>query len=600
MNWFNHRNLHSFSFQSEAINQVFREWEESDIVVLAGCPGSGKTAMSINIIDSYLQSNPGHRVLVLSHGQVILREQYVGSLTNLAVDFDFHEAKNGVCLDSSVNVGIPQGIRNKDLGQVDLLVVDEAHQFYLAPMVQDIIHRTQPQKQLLLSGTPSPFIAQGGYPIVPITIMDIMDSGIVGDVQIQMVSASVDYSLGDFDSSQELRRGKISRNQVVSDLDLVLQKLLQRVSGCKSWGDIAQNLHKTMIVARSQQEARMIHTYLLGKGINPILSISDDGAGSDGFTRFKEIADEKILIVVRRGILGFNLTSLRCVIDMSFGQNIDTLYQLFSRVVRKSPSGEDKLFIKLAPRNLEDYYRYIMTAVLCMGHRDYFLKYNGQNFGELEIPVQVDRNQNRKGKSKPGKMGKIGIRYSSDDLGDFISLNLVKKIIEGGIDGETYALAKISDLRGSFSEKRGWTLEECQEIASKYPSKKKWQMGHIKSYYYANTHGWADKCTNHMDVKRKVWTLEECQEIALQYKNKQEWKFGHRRTYGFAQKHGWIDQCTKHMNVNKKAWTLEECREIALQYKNKREWFAGHNKTYQRTIRMGWQSECKTQEDLKD
>jgi superfamily II DNA or RNA helicase len=589
MTWFTDRNLKNHPFQANAIKEVFQAWETSDVVVLAGCPGSGKTSMSISIMDQYLQANPSHKVLVLTHGQVLLREQYAGEVTKLTPEREMNEITSSV-IDASINIAIPQGLQKKEIGPIDLLIVDEAHQFYFAKMVQDIISRTTPSKQLLLTGTPSPFILRGGYPIIPITIMDIMDSGLIGDVNVHLVSASVNYSFSDFDTAQELKTSKISKDQVGADLDLILLKLLQRVNGCKTWSDITHNLHKTMIVTRSQKEAKEVKRYLETKGINPILSISEDGEGTDGFTRFREIEDEKIIIVVRRGILGFNLTSLRCVIDMSFGQNIDTIYQLFSRVVRKDPNGGDKLFIKLAPRNLEDYYRYIMTAVLCMAHRNYFLKYNGQNYlGELEIPVQVEKNpRNKTKKTKTGEMGKLGIRYSSDDLGDFINLGLIRKVMETGMDGETYALAKISDLKRNFSSRQSWTKEECREIALQYKTRTEWGRNHSKTYQSSRVNGWLDELTTHMD--NKIYTKEKCREIALQYKTRREWFNGHN-SYHTAHRNGWLDEITVHMKPKRKSNTKEECRDIALQCKSKSEWKKAHCASYQTSRINGWLDE---------
>jgi polynucleotide 5'-kinase involved in rRNA processing len=49
--WFEDRNLFYLHQQEKAIQGVFEAWKNTDKVVLAGCPGSGKTAMSIYIAD---------------------------------------------------------------------------------------------------------------------------------------------------------------------------------------------------------------------------------------------------------------------------------------------------------------------------------------------------------------------------------------------------------------------------------------------------------------------------------------------------------------------------------------------------------------------
>ena len=43
-------------------------------------------------------------------------------------------------------------------GQDKLLIVDEAHHYYHSDMIQKIIKHYKPEYQLLLTGTPSPFV----------------------------------------------------------------------------------------------------------------------------------------------------------------------------------------------------------------------------------------------------------------------------------------------------------------------------------------------------------------------------------------------------------------------------------------------------------
>jgi superfamily II DNA or RNA helicase len=205
--WFEERNLKQLNYQREALEKVESSLREKEITVLASCPSSGKTMMSIYTIDKYLESNPGHKVLVLAHGTTVLRKQFYDDIIELKPNFTSNLviSYNDYDEDSSVNICLPQTLNNKDINEFDLLVVDEAHQFYFADMVKSIIKKGKPTKQLLLTGTPSPFVRRG-FDIIPISLNDIMEEGMVSDLYVQIASSSYSFDLvNDYNQNDELK-----------------------------------------------------------------------------------------------------------------------------------------------------------------------------------------------------------------------------------------------------------------------------------------------------------------------------------------------------------------------------------------------------------
>lgn len=155
--------------------------------ILSACPNAGKTLMAIIYIDWCLYLNPAFRVLVLTHGQVNLKTQFMEEAAKY--DADFLKSNN-------IQIALPHGTHRKDLKKVDLVVVDEAHQFYFAKMMQTILQKTQPDQQLLMTGTPSDFIAHNlthaddQFDISFIDVKTIFDMGFANNVHVEVASTT--------------------------------------------------------------------------------------------------------------------------------------------------------------------------------------------------------------------------------------------------------------------------------------------------------------------------------------------------------------------------------------------------------------------------
>ena len=130
-------------------------------VVLGMCPNAGKTTTSISLIKEALDSGKVKKVLVLAHGTTVLRTQYFEKLKEETPDFTFKiiDPKNKDT-DAQVLVALPQSLKKVDISDVDLVIVDEAHERYLKADDQAIIKRVRKPKVLLLTGTPSKFIRE--------------------------------------------------------------------------------------------------------------------------------------------------------------------------------------------------------------------------------------------------------------------------------------------------------------------------------------------------------------------------------------------------------------------------------------------------------
>lgn len=365
-------------------------------VILAACPGFGKTETSISFIGSVLARNPDWRVLVLTHGTSVLRTNFSERMEKYDLPFTYATyLPKGVDghrpfseLTEQVVVGLPQSIgRVHDLGVFDLVVVDEAHEFYLAPTVQRIIKQAAPTWQLLLTGTPGSLVKLG-FPIIPVTLKDNFEAGLTANPLIELATSSYDLTLDDYDQKNELSRNHSwSAAQTKSSLDSLLTALSKRLQyqrtmkegwtrlhevGYKiaqatpDWKWVLRRLKKTMVACRSIRQANQVGDYFMRLGVKALVSHSENDIDSEALESFRKDKTIQLLVVVQRGTLGYDFSDLAHVIDMTGSLNAERIYQLMTRVIRKSGVNRNKLFVKLAPNGpgMQDYTFAIMSLVM--------------------------------------------------------------------------------------------------------------------------------------------------------------------------------------------------------------------------------------------
>jgi hypothetical protein len=158
-------------------------------------------------------------------------------------------------------------------------------------------------------------------------------------------------------------------------------------------------------------------------------------------------------------------------------------------------------------------------------------------------------------------------------------------------------LQECSSHMGTEQKPKGhWSLDRCKKIASKYSSRKEWQLNESASFNSARLKGWLDICCTHMLKKCKSWSLEECKTDAKKYSSRRDWKNSiDKKTLEYAYSKGWVEECCSHMNVLNNFWNLESCKEIALNYSRRSDWQKSqHRGGYLAAQRNGWLDKCCT------
>ena len=621
-NWFESRGLRTLDYQLDILENKLPQSlaENQKPTVLAACPSAGKTLMSIAFLDSYLQDNPDHRVLVLTHGTTILRSQYLQVLKESKPGFTFEEVTSGQDVrktTAQVVVCLPHAFDNKrKCPHFNLLIVDEAHQLYFAEKrVKSVIKRVRPQKQILLTGTPSPFIRRK-YPVIPVTVNHLLEVGMVEDVLVELASSTYNFTEEDYNEFYELKeRTHIQEVDTRATLNGLLQlvedrltsvikqypKLYAGVKNVTGWSASFSALHKTMFACKSQEQARQVARYFQEKGIDTALSISDNDIDSAEIERFKNDNHCTVLIVVGRGILGFNLPELENVVDMTCSHNIDRLFQLMCRVIRKHPQGRKKLYFKVVPHHLEEYFYHVMNCVVCLTNEELFLKYNGKNFLQLKIPTMLQKRERvvRNGKEVGKKRGKIR-PVMIEGLPAIQLMNDILHKTHGDLN--SYAYTTMQAVRSEFLLKikhQGyWTKKRCKEEALRFDTRSEFSKGAISAYGSARNNGWLEECCSHMPPASKpngYWTKKRCEEDALRFDTHKEWRKNSPVAYITSVKNGWMDDVAPHQTFSNKPagyWTLALCLEESSKYNTLTEWSRGHAASYVAARKAGYSSRC--------
>ena len=370
---------------------------ETPICVLGMPPGSGKTETSIQSIVDYLELNPTHKVLVLAHSTNVLLMNYYNRLKEINLPFTYSMDMTD---DSQVHVIIPQN-ETKIIHKYQYMIIDEAHHNYLGDRVQRIIAKVNPTKQLLLTGTPSKFVALGGYDIFAVGLNEIPKK-YYAKLGFELVASNYGWE-GHYNADHEVKKSfKYSLEDTEKTLESVLDALIKRIKNgftakefnnpsvmtkLKSWAYTYNSIGKTIIACKSIPQANLTYKILQEKGVSSNVSHSENDIDSEIVVKFKN-NEFDVLVVVDRCRLGYDDKDLVNIIDMTGSHNPDMIFQMLCRVVRGTPD-QQKYFIKVTPKELHNMSltHISVCAALMLTDKKYLTTYNGKNFNDWKIPM---------------------------------------------------------------------------------------------------------------------------------------------------------------------------------------------------------------------
>jgi superfamily II DNA or RNA helicase len=564
--------------------------------VLGAGTSAGKTIINIIWLELFYK-NPNNsklKTLILPASTVVLRDNFYQSLIEFNPSFTYCVCENGndlkQAIKSNCNVVIvlPQTAINSInyLTKFHNFILDEAHQWYFQKTISNIVKKTKPQNQILLTGTPSRFIAKSNqfdFQFVP--VMELYELGKVSNVKIEVVSSVYDFKYDDYNGSYGNLKSKSNTHKDAEEsfrmvCREMIKKLKNPIKGYQSFnnftsnkiGDLFNFLEKTIIFCHSRKQADKFYKFLSKtKGLEGKVLVSHYESDKDSvqFNNFKNQPNYKILIAVDRGKLGFSMGNLFNIVDFTLTQNLDMLLQMYGRLLRLSDSKKQKIFYKVATKNTAPYFVDIMTAMLCLTKYEWYSKYNGKNMGGILIPKVSISKTNPKTKIK----GNINIKKNSkllslEQLGIPLDLNLFKTNIQHTQDGKfvTVAETTLDDVRKQFYNigQHLWSEEEILKLAKKCKTLKEFREKY-KDAFQAATRKGGEFYNNIKNMLETItyWNFEKCKNVALQYKKFSDFSKNEASCVGHARENGFLDEITSHMiKKNNKPMTLEEFNKI--------------------------------------
>jgi superfamily II DNA or RNA helicase len=619
------RGFRELPYQKDFLTNPIYENPKNPLVLAAGT-SSGKTFMAIMKLEIFYSnpSNKNKRTLLIPASRTVLRDNVAKEIEDFKPSFTYCVATNKTELLQAIKnkcnviVALPQTL----IGSMDLLpkfdnfILDEAHQWYFKPTIQNIIKKVSPKYQLLLTGTPSRFIAKGDkflFKFVP--VMELYDLKQVTNVKMEVVTSSYDFKQSDYLSAYGNLKSNVRMSDKQSDNALMvvckemIKKLKNPIKGLHNVNRLSKNLFsifgeldKTIIFCHSLKQADAFYNSLDSfKGLKGkvLISHSENDKDSELFEQFRNDSDIKVLVAVDRGRLGYNMPELFNVVDFTLTQSLDMLLQMYGRLLRLSKTDKQKIYYKVATKNTAPYFVDLMTAMLCLTDMEWYSKFNGKNMGGILIP-KVLNNTKKKSKSTTSSKSK-GTKPSISlaDLDIPLDLNLFRQSVLHTNNDEfaTIAWTTLEDTKQEFfniKRNKAYTKDEFYKIVNDNNLQNKTD---IRNFEGANLRKIALKLNVwHMfpnakkgiDLSNEAYN--EIKNEALKYNTKNEFKNNSNRLYQKAKRYDILDEVCSHMELKIKPanyWNRETIKKEALKYKRKMDFLKNANGAFQKAYSLG-------------
>lgn len=604
------RGFRELPYQKDFLTNPIYENPKLPVVLAAGT-SSGKSFMSIMKTEIFYSdnTNKNKRTLYIPASKTVLRDNIQKELEDFKPSFTYCVATNKTELLQAIKnkcnviVALPQTL----IGNMDVLpkfhnfILDEAHQWYFKSTIQNIIKKVSPKYQLLLTGTPSRFIAKGDkflFKFVP--VMELYDLKQVTNVKMEVVTSSYDFKQSDYLSAYGNLKSNVRMSDKQSDNALMvvckemIKKLKNPIKGLHNVNRLSKNLFsvfgeldKTIIFCHSLKQADAFYNSLDSfKGLKGkvLVSHSENDKDSQLFEQFRNDSDIKVLVAVDRGRLGYNMPELFNVVDFTLTQSLDMLLQMYGRVLRKSElqPKKEKIYYKVATKNTAPYFVDLMTAMLCLTDMEWYSKYNGKNMGGIVIPkVLNNTKRNNKVSNSNSKSKTTKPTISLADLDIPLDLNLFRQsaLHTNNDEFATIAWTTLDDVRREFyGLSKRWDYNKAKKESLKYYNLTDYIKNSSNSgIYFAKENGYYDEFTSHMEKAwSPKWNLEEVTKEALKYQSLNDFRKKAQGAYAWAKRNNCFDNITSHLQ--KEQWSSEKIISLAKNYKSLEEFRTGKDR----------------------
>lgn len=306
--------MNKYNYQYNVAKQAVES--KSSKVVIALAPSAGKTTISHHIANML----KGKKVLFIAHGQTLLKNQYLEELKkpNVEINFTWGTLNANVDLEVMIMQNVDQIIKT-----YDVVIVDEAHQFYGTNTYNKIIAKVRPSKQILMTGSPAKFNGKKEYDIISISPELLAKRGVYSELEIDLLKVNSE------DFQHQLMAIQSCLNKLKKDKILIMAPSVEYAkklcAGLKN--------RKVGVSTSSDSQNEVIKAYING--------------------------ELDTLVVVNKGVLGFNDPNTTVAIDLKGSYNLEATFQFLARVLRKKDNCVKKYIRMTLVQDVKKQYDFI-------------------------------------------------------------------------------------------------------------------------------------------------------------------------------------------------------------------------------------------------
>ena len=482
--------INKYNYQSDIIAEMI-VMDHHEKVVLGIAPRGGKTRIALEYLEKIIkqQKKNGNtnKHFIFTEGQTFLRSQWKDVCNwlkdNKKISFKFKEVKKVSDLNEDADVyillptifvytknrdAIVERIKEMGAGQ---LIVDEAHNRYLASTFQNYILPIGWERQILLTGTPFVFNRlnqenPGEYYFISVPGAYLIENGIYANVKIDLVSSEYNFTDDDYTTGvgghRELQPRAVHNEGTIKTLSNVRKKL----------GSKLKSFKKIMVLATNIEQAEQINNYFNSIGFQSVTSHSGDDLDSDMVHKFKSDPKIQVLVVVNRAGLGFDMPEMDLLLDLKGSYSPQVVMQYIMRVFTKHPQDKEKLFIRVAEPRLFEQDQLLLAFTLSLMNRKYFSRYTGtkNSMDTMDVNLRV-----RDGEPEDRESNEDRVRF----IADYEPIDVFDHVNNIGKESDLYASTNIAALRKRLSVNyKSWPeFEVARDVArrAKYKNKREYQ-----------------------------------------------------------------------------------------------------------------------------
>ena len=447
------RGLEEYSYQKNFLTNPKYDTDKKTVGLFMGTDAGKTTVASIKLAIFYSNPKNNNKLsVVFAAARKDTRTNIQDTFKDYKKYFNSQTIKSVKELEQHINnkttqvlVVLPQVVdalrkrKTTKLPKIDgWMIYDEAHEYYLKPMVQKIIKIMSPRYKMVMTGTPFIFNSKKDYESYYVSVEELQNLGKSGDADVITVASAYNFRKEDYLSTDDLRTNvKINENHTSKTLELVFKQMLTSLK-CKFNSNFKlyqltgyfNEINPTIIYARNREMGNQIIKVCNSLKLNAAYSDSVNDPDSKIISDFKE-GKYKFLIVVDRIKQGFSYNELFNIVDMSLTTKPSVIMQMYGRLLRKSKLQPNKIkrYFKVVPKNEVGYVESLMLGVLNLCTTEFYSKFNN-----VKSTLPIPRIKGKKGIINPPRKNSnnqtinINILQSFSDIGMNLNLQNFKSI----------------------------------------------------------------------------------------------------------------------------------------------------------------------------